>query len=410
MQKEFIQAIKQIADEKGLSHEIIIETVEAALAAAYRKDYGDRDQEVRVALDQDSGAIRVYVTKEVVAEVENEYLQMTLADAKKIKKTAKIGDMVEYEDEPRDFGRVAAQTAKQVIIQRIREAEREVVYDEYKDKEDTIMSGMVQRVEGPNVFMDLGRATGIMFPAETIPGEHYYVGQRLKVYVVRVEQAVKGPQIVVSRAAAGVVKKLFELEVPELEAGTVHIKGVAREAGARTKIAVYSSAEGVDAVGTFVGGRGTRVQAVMADLGEEKIDVILYDDDPKAFITNALSPTKVIRVDLNKADKKATVKVPEDQLSLAIGKQGQNVRLAARLTGWNIDIVGGNETAAEPATAAAKSAKPRRGKVDLEDAVIKAAQAAETEPAVITESEPKLPTPIDEVEIALDSVAAKEDN
>ncbi len=391
----FLAAINMMAEEKGLPREIIIETVEAALAAAYKKDYGDKDQEARAEMD-DNGAIHIHVTKTVVPddEVENEFLQIGLTAAKKIDKKAKVGTeeepyTVEYEDEPEGFGRVAAQTAKQVIIQRVREAEREIIFTEYKDKEDTVLNGNVQRIDGDTVYVDLGKANGVLFRNEQIPNERYYNGQRLKVYIVRVEQTTRGPQIVLSRAHANMVKHLFELEVPEIEAGSVHIRGIAREAGVRTKIAVESTAEGVDAVGTFVGGRGSRVQAVMGDLGEEKIDIILFSEDPQAYITNALSPTKVINVTLDEDSKKAIVKVPEDQLSLAIGKQGQNVRLAAKLTGWNIDIISADESRVEATAEAAQPEPPKRsGKVDLEGSLIEAinAQVEPTEEAPKTEA------------------------
>lgn len=379
MNQQFIGALEQICEEKGLSKDIVLEAIEAALAAAYKKDYGDRDQEVRAVLDPESGETRIFVTKEVAKEVEDPYLQISLADAKKYDDKAAVGAMVEYEEKNKDFGRVAAQTAKQVIVQRIREAEREVVFAEYSDKEDTIMNATVQRVEGNNVFVDLGRASGIIFPSDQIRSEHYYAGQRLKIYVVRVEQTIKGPQIVVSRSHPNMIRKLFEMEVPEIENGTVEIMGIAREAGQRTKIAVKSNMDSVDAVGTFVGGRGARVQAVMSDLGEEKIDIISYSDDPATYITNALSPTKVVSVELDEAEKKATVKVPEDQLSLAIGRQGQNVRLAAKLTGWNVDIDGADEAHIElTAEAVADQPKPKR-KTNLEDAIIEATASAADE-------------------------------
>lgn len=378
MNTQFISAIEQICEEKGLSRDVVLETVEHALIAAYKKDYGDKDQEVRVELDRESGEVRIFVTKEVAEEVENPFLQMTLEQAKTYKKSAKIGDEIEYEEDSKDFGRVAAQTAKQVIIQRIREAERDVVFSEYQDKVETILNGVVQRVEGNNVFIDLGKAVGIMFAGEQIHHEQYYPGQRLKVFVVRVEQTARGPQVVVSRSHPNMIKKLFEMEVPEMATGTVEIVNVAREAGNRTKIAVKSNVEGVDAVGTFVGGRGTRVQAVMADLGDEKIDIIPYSEDPKVYIANALSPTKVINVKIDEAEQKALVKVPEDQLSLAIGKQGQNVRLAAKLTGWNVDIDGADEAhVEETAEAVAEQAKP--AKVNLEDSLIAATSENETE-------------------------------
>ncbi len=392
MQTNFFTAISQIAEEKGLPVELILETVEAALAAAYRKDYGDKDQTVRVQLDPKSGETRIFVSKEVSEEVENEHLQITLADAKKYQKDAKIGDVIEYEDHPEGFGRVAAQTAKQVIIQRIREAEREIIFNEYKDKENQIINGSVQRVDGSITFVDIGKTNGVLYQNEQIPGEHYYPGQRLKVYVVSVEQTTRGPQIILSRAHANLVRALFEREVPELESAAVEIKGIAREAGVRTKVAVRSNTPSIDAVGTFVGGRGARVQAVMTELGEEKIDIILFDDDPKAFITNALSPTKVVSVALDEKDKKAIVKVPEDQLSLAIGKQGQNVRLAARLTGWNIDIVSADESRVEATAEAAQPKPAAKGKVDLEASLIEAVNQGTDETKVVA-PEPAAPQP-----------------
>jgi len=382
MQTNFLAAINLIAEEKNLPRDIIIETVQAALAAAYKKDYSDKDQEARAELDQETGEVHIYESKVVVpdGEVENEHLQIALSDAKKIDKKAEVREadieagiepyMVEMEAHPEDFGRVAAQTAKQVIIQRLREAEREIVFTEYKDKEGLVLNGTVQRVEGSVAYVDLGKATGVLFASEQIPGERYYTGQRLKVYVVRVEQTARGPQIVLSRAHAQMVRHLFELEVPEIEAGSVEIVGIAREAGIRSKVAVQSHAAGVDAVGTFVGGRGSRVQAVMSDLGEEKIDIIPFAEDAQDFIANALSPTKVVSVTLNDEDKKAVVRVPEDQLSLAIGKQGQNVRLAAKLTGWNIDIISADESRVEAAAAAVETAP--EVKTDLESSLIDA--------------------------------------
>ncbi len=394
MQNNFLAAINLIAEEKNLPRDIIIETVQAALAAAYKKDYSDKDQEARAELDEETGEVHIYESKVVVpdGQVENEFLQIGLTAAKKIDKKAVVRAadleneiepyMVEMEAHPEDFGRVAAQTAKQVIIQRLREAEREIVFTEYKDKEGLVLNGSVQRVEGSMAYVDLGKATGVLFASEQIPGERYYTGQRLKVYVVRVEQTARGPQIVLSRAHSSMVKHLFELEVPEIEAGSVEIVGIAREAGIRSKVAVQSNAAGVDAVGTFVGGRGSRVQAVMSDLGEEKIDIIPYAEDAETFIANALSPTKVVSVSLNETDKKAVVRVPEDQLSLAIGKQGQNVRLAAKLTGWNIDIISADESRIEAAAAAAAVETTSDDKPDLESSLIDAINSqAETDPA-----------------------------
>lgn len=384
MNAQFLAAINQIVEEKGLPRETILDTVEAALAAAYKKDYGDKDQDVRVKLNEDTGEMKVFVSKEVASEVENELTQISLADAKKIDKDAKVIEVdPESEDEPykveievdpgEGFGRVAAQTAKQVIIQRMREAEREIIFNEYSDKVDTLLNGNVQRVDGNITYVDIGKTNGVLFASEQIPGERYYPGQRLKVYLVRVEQAARGPQVVISRSHAKMVEKLFELEVPEIETGVVEIMGVAREAGTRSKVAVKSNSDSVDPVGTFVGGRGARVQAVMGELGEEKIDIILYSDDPETYIINALSPTKVISVELDEAEHKAVVRVPEDQLSLAIGKQGQNVRLAAKLTGWNIDIISADGA---NAAAAAEAVEPaRKGRVDLEGSLIEAVES-----------------------------------
>jgi len=374
-QNQFISAIEQICEEKGISKDVVMETIEMALIAAYKKDFGDKDQEVRVEVDPSTGDPRIFVTKEVVEEVDNPHLEISVGDAQIVKSSAKVGETVEIEDVNKEFGRVAAQTAKQVIIQRIREAEREVVYNEYQDKEDTIMNGSVQRVEHGNVFVDLGRTTGIMFASEQIHGERYYPGQRLKVYVVRVENTLKGPQIVVSRSHPNLIRRLFEMEVPEIAAGNVEIVNIAREAGARTKIAVKSNVDGVDPVGTFVGGRGTRVQAVMANIGEEKIDIIPFDEDIKHYITNALSPAKnIIAVETDEAEKRAVVRVPEDQLSLAIGRSGQNVRLAAKLTDWNIDIDGVDDAGIEETAEVAESSEKKRA-VGLEDELIAAAEA-----------------------------------
>lgn len=381
MNNQFIAAIEQICEEKGISKDVVMETIEMAMIAAYKKDFGDKDQEVRVEVNPDNGSPRIFISKEVTDDVENEFLQITVADAQKIQKDAKTGDTVEIEDDNKEFGRVAAQTAKQVIIQRIREAEREVIYNEYQDKEDTIMNGSVQRVEHGNVFIDLGRTTAIMFPSEQISTERYYTGQRLKVYVVRVENTLKGPQIVVSRSHPNLIKKLFEMEVPEIAAGNVDIVNVAREAGGRTKIAVKSNVEGVDPVGTFVGGRGTRVQAVMANIGDEKIDIIPYDENIERYIANALSPAKnIISVIANQDERRASVKVPEDQLSLAIGRSGQNVRLAAKLTDWNIDIDGADDAGIEETADVVEETQPKK-RVDLEDEIIAAANADDVDTA-----------------------------
>jgi len=338
-QSKFLQAINLIAEEKGLSKEKVIQTVEAALAAAYRKDYGNKEQNIKVVLDQITGGMDIYLLKEVVEEVENEESQMTEKEAQKYNKGVKVGDTIEIEcPAPAGFGRIAAQTAKQVIIQRIREAEREVVFEEYEGKEGQLVNGVIQRLEGRNVILDIGKTNGIIFPSGQVEGERYRIGQRMKVLIEKVEQTSRGPQVVVSRSDAKLIEKLFELEVPEISASTVEIKSIAREAGSRTKIAILSAREGVDPVGSCVGQRGTRVQAVMAELADEKIDCILWDQDPINFIVNALSPAKVTKVGIDEKSKEAKIFVPADQLSLAIGKNGQNVRLAVKLTGWKIDV------------------------------------------------------------------------
>jgi len=337
--KQLATAIRALAEEKNLPEETVQEVVEQALAAAYRRDYGEREQEVRVTMNLNNGDVDAYIAKEVVESVENPAYEISLSDAGVMQKNVKVGDMVEVHEKVNDFGRVAAQTAKQVILQRLREAEREIIMNEFEDKIGTVINAIVGRVEGNIVRMDLGKAQGIMPRSEQIQGERYYPGQRLKVYLKDVERGLRGPQLVVSRGCPEFVEWLFRAEVPEMENGAVEIKGMAREAGVRTKLAVNSTVQGVDPVGTFVGGHGTRVNAVMSEIGEqEKIDIIVWNDNAVEYITNALSPTKVTKVQLDETAKKAKVLVPEDQLSIAIGKGGQNVRLASKLTGYELDI------------------------------------------------------------------------
>lgn len=345
--KQLAAAVKVIAEEKNLPENVVQEVVEQALAAAYRRDYGDREQEVRVSMNLNSGEVDAYVSKEVVELVGDDAFEISLKDAQVMKKDAKIGDMIEIHEKVEDFGRVAAQTAKQVILQRLREAEREIVMNEYEDKIGTVINAIVGRVEGRIVRVDLGKAQGIMPASEQIQGERYYPGQRLKVFLKDVERGFRGPQLVVSRGNTDFIEWLFRAEVPEMENGAVEIKAISREAGVRSKIAVTSTVPGVDPVGTFVGGHGTRVNAVMGEIGEqEKIDIVIWNEDPATFIVNALSPTKVARVEIDKDNNKAKVVVPEDQLSIAIGKGGQNVRLASKLTGFDIDIVAEQEAPA----------------------------------------------------------------
>jgi len=340
---EFLSAIKLLADEKGLSEEVIIDAVESALAAAYRKDYGKPGQIVKVKINPNANELkvwRVYSVVESEEEITNPEAQLTVEQSIKFKKNAKPEDMIEIAlPEKSDFGRVAAQTAKQVIIQRLREAEREILYNEFKEKEQKIVNGTVQRLEGPNVIIDLGKINGIMLPQDQIPGERYYNGQRLKVYVSEVEETNRGPRILVSRSKSEFIIGLFAQEVPEIESGAIEIVAISREAGSRTKIAVETKDENLDPVGSVVGQRGTRVQSVLTEIPNEKIDIILFDKDMETFISNSMSPAKIDKIKFNKKNKSAKIWVPEDQLSLAIGKSGQNVRLASKLTGWVLDIV-----------------------------------------------------------------------
>ena len=366
---EFGSAIMQIAEEKGIPKAVVIETIEAALAAAYKKDYGKRGQRIHAKFSEVAGDAKFFLIKDVVDETLREFVEgeedenedfesemvegeeklprynperdILLPEAKKLKKDAKIGDVIEMELPPQsEYGRVAAQTAKQVIIQRIREAERDSMFAEYKGKEGEVVSGTVQRIEGRNTYIDLGKSIGVLFPSEQVQGENLRMGQRVKVYLYKVESDPKGPGITLSRTHPDMVRRLFELEVPEIFAGTVEIKSIAREAGSRTKIAVSSNEEGIDPIGSCVGQKGPRVQAIIEELSGEKIDIIEWNEKPEKFIAAAISPAKVISVKLNEDRKEAKVSVPEDQLSLAIGKQGQNVRLAAKLTGWKIDVLG----------------------------------------------------------------------
>lgn len=387
----FMAAIDEICNEKGLKKETIIEAVEAALAAAYRKDYGKPKQVIRAKIDEITGEakmFRVFEVFETEEEVEEKEQQLTLAEAKKLDKKAEIGGEVLIPlPKEEEFGRIAAQTAKQVIIQRIREAERDMLFSEFKDKEDTVMNATVQQIEGRNVIISLGKANGIMFPSDQIKDEKYYIGQRLKVYVREVAETTRGPQIVVSRTDEGLIKGLFESEVPEIAAGTVEIKSIAREAGSRTKIAVIANEEGIDPVGSCVGQRGTRVQAILAEIGEEKIDIVLWDEDVEQFIMNALSPAKTKEIIISSKESKATVIVDRDSLSLAIGKGGQNVRLASKLTGWGIDIKKSDDDTEETEAAKEETSSTIEEKNDSSDekTVKKDDQTEEKEPEITEE-------------------------
>lgn len=338
MNKEFIQAIEDLEKERHISKDVLIEAIESALVSAYKKNYGT-SQNVRVDINQETGDINVYMRMDIVDEVEDDFTQISLEEAREIDYRYEVGDVVEYQVTPRDFGRIAAQTAKQVVVQRIREAERGMIFDDYITRQGEIVTGTVQRISNETLFINIGRTEGILSANEQVPGEHYRVNDRLKVYIMDVKKTNKGPQVFLSRSHPGLVKRLFELEVPEIEDGTVEIRGIAREAGSRTKMAVYTEFENVDPVGACVGTRGARVQAIVDELHGEKIDIIAWSENPEELIASVLSPAKVEKV-IPAADgeKAATVVVPDYQLSLAIGKEGQNVRLAAKVSGWKIDI------------------------------------------------------------------------
>jgi len=341
MNEEFIDALKEIVREKGISEDVLFSTIEDALVAAYKKNYANSPnsgQNVKVTMNRDSGEIHVYAQKEVVDEVYDESCEILLEEAKEISPRYTIGDIAEIEVTPRQFGRVAAQSAKQVVIQRIKEAERNIIYNEFIAKEYDIITGTVIRKDRGNVFINLGKIEAVLGPNEQMPREEYVFNEKLSLYIVEVRNTTKGAQVVVSRTHPGLVKRLFEREVPEIYSGIVEIKSISREAGSRTKIAVNSKDENVDAMGACVGPKGIRVQSIVNELKNEKIDIIKYSKLPEEYIANSLSPAKILEVKVDEENKSAKVVVDDNQLSLAIGKEGQNVRLAARLTGWKIDI------------------------------------------------------------------------
>jgi N utilization substance protein A len=338
MKSEFMLAITQLSAEKNLPKEVVLSAVETALVSAYRKDNFAPNQEIAVKIDPATGRVRVWAEKTVVEYPEDTRREISLADAVKINPEAKLEETVMVEATPRNAGRIAAQTAKQVILQRLHEAEHSAIFEEYSDKEGDIVTGVVQRMEPRQIYVDLGRAEAILPAAEQVRNERYRIGQRLRVYLLEVLRTSRGPQVIVSRSHPDLLRRLFELEVPEVLSGVVEIKAVAREAGYRSKIAVAARQEGIDPVGCCVGLRGIRIQNIMRELNGEKLDVVAWSDDTAAFIANALSPAQVISVELDEDDGIATVVVPDKQLSLAIGKEGQNARLAAKLSGWRIDI------------------------------------------------------------------------
>jgi transcription termination factor nusA len=362
--KQFVSLVGAIAEEKNLSQEKVLEIIETAIAAAWRRDNGDRDQVVRAELNTVDGTAKAFVVYEIVEEVENPKAQLTLEQARERKADAELGGVIEEEHEVKKFGRVAAMTAKQVIVQRLKEAEKEVMLAEYEDRIGEVVNGNIQRVDRGTVYVDLGKGTGIIPRREQIPGEYYAVGARIKVLIKDIERGMRGAQLILSRADSVFIEELFRSEVPEMENGAVEIKAIAREAGVRTKIAVWSDVPGVDPVGTLVGGHGVRIQSVIQEIGDrEKIDVINYSESVSELIYNALSPAEVINVEIDEETKKAKAFVTKDQQSIAIGRSGQNVRLASQLAGYEIDIVVAGEE---------KVAKPKRRNV--EDALINAVE------------------------------------
>ena len=337
MNADFISAIQELGKEKGIDPELLYQAVEDALVAAYKKN-SNTNQNVRVDMNKETGEIHVYAQRTVVEGVPVDETEMTVQEAQAIDPRYLAGDIVETEVTPKNFGRIAAQNAKQVVVQRIREAERGQVYERFQSRNQDIVTGIIERQENKNVYIDLGKVEAVLTPNEQIPGEIYQYHDRMKTFIVEVKRSAKGPQIVVSRTHPGLLKRLFELEVPEIHDGIVEIKSVAREPGMRSKISVYTADENVDPVGACVGHKGMRVQTIVNELRGEKIDIVKYSEDPAQYVANALSPAKVVSTNINEVEKICRVVVPDYQLSLAIGKEGQNARLAAKLTGWKIDI------------------------------------------------------------------------
>ena len=346
MNTEFISVLEQIQKDKGIAKEILIDTIEAALISSYKRNFGT-SQNVKVEINQDTGSINVYSQKQVVEKVEDDLLEISLEDAKDINPNYDLEDVIKNEVTPRNFGRIAAQTAKQVVVQRIREAERMVIFEEFVNRESDIITGKVARISKGTVFVNIGKVEAILPQGEQMSSDKYNHGDRIKTYITEVKNTTKGPQITISRTHPGLIKRLFELEVPEIHEGTVEIKSISREPGSRTKIAVETKDKNVDAVGACVGAQGNRVQSVVDELRGEKIDIIEYSQDPALFISNALKPAKVIAVKIDESSKTARVIVPDYQLSLAIGKEGQNARLAAKLTSWKIDIKSESQVVSE---------------------------------------------------------------
>lgn len=407
MKSDFLIAITQLSAEKNLPKEVVLSAVEAALVSAYRKDNFDAEQNVMVRINPNNGAVTVWAGKTVVTKPDNLKTQISLKEARKIKPDAALDEEVVVEATPHNAGRIAAQTAKQVILQRLHEAEHTAIYEEYANKEGDILTGVVHRIEPRQILVDIGRSEAAMPASEQVHNERYRVGQRLRVYLVEVMRTPRGPRVIVSRSHPNLLKRLFEMEVPEVFNGQVEIRAISREAGYRSKIAVSAKQEGVDPVGCCVGLRGIRIQNVVNELGGEKIDVVTWHDDPSTFISNALSPAQVLRVLLDKEEEIATVIVPDRQLSLAIGKEGQNVRLAAKLSNWRIDIKSASaaEEERQAQLAAATEAAPAAGPAAEPEAVPEAAVAAAS--AEVPAEAETAAAPATEVEAAAEPVPAE---
>ena len=342
MNQDFIQALEEIEREKGIPREIVFDALEKALIKSYGKNYDDKEN-VTVEIDRQTGEIKVYSVKTVVEELDNTIEEIQLFDARKIKSNIEVGDQISLVITPADFGRIAAQTARNIVIQKIKDAERDIIYNEFIDREKELITGTIQRIDRGSLFIDLGRVEGVIPPSEQIKSEKYNINNRIKLFIKEVKNTTKGAQVILSRADAGLVKRLLEIEVPEINEGVVEIFSITREAGSRTKLAVFTKDENVDPIGACVGYKGSRIKALVDELRGEKLDIIVYDKDIKVFIANSLSPSTVDKVFIDEKEKSARVIVPEDQLSLAIGKEGQNARLAAKLTGWKIDIKGSQQ-------------------------------------------------------------------
>jgi N utilization substance protein A len=394
MKTEFMVAITQLSAEKNLSVDLVLSAVESALVSAYRKNSFAPDQDIVVKISPNTGGVKVYLRKNVVENVENPNTEIKQADARKLDRNARVGDVVSMEATPPDAGRIAIQTARQVILQRLHEAEHHAIFEEFTVREGEVVTGMVQRITPDQLYVDLGKAEGILPKPEQVHNERYRVGQRLKFYLMEVSKAQRGPQIILSRAHRNLLRKLFELEVPEIHGGAVEIKAVAREAGFRSKVAVAARQDGIDPVGCCVGLRGIRIQNIVNELHDEKIDVMQWSENPKVFIANALSPAQVSHVELNEDETTAMVVVPDKQLSLAIGKDGQNARLAAKLTGWRIDIKSLSvyekekaELAALEAPPAEPEEKPTEEKIPVKATKTRKSRAAKAEPEILIPKE-----------------------